>query len=164
MDQFTPEVTDCVKALYEALRRSASSTEIILHTYGKGCVTIDDLNLRTDIRYNVNAIDSYHELTGMYMSVKAIKIKINVLARIDLKQYAHSESSTLPYRKCLTCKKNNVNVMSVNLTTTIYEDSCGFCNKRTCYSKWEYIDIVEGAVVKSFDHNIVIGTISATII
>lgn len=164
MDYYTSEVAACVKSLSEALKRSGKPTEISLHTYGEQQITIDNISRRKDIVYNVRCVDAYQELSGSYNSINSIKYSINKLARAELSQYEHKDAHTISYRKCLTCQRNNVNVMSTNLSKTIYEDSCGFCNQRVCYSRWEYIDIVEGAIVKSFDHNIIIGSITAELV
>lgn len=161
MEQFSPDIIEHARVLSDLLKKEGHPTEIVLHTYGNTTITIGNLDKRSDIVYTVQCIDAYQELNGTYRSIRALRGTIDKLMFDDLKQYEYKEKGMPTCRKCLICKENNVVNMTTDLSKTIYEDSCLFCNERTCYSKFEYMDIIEGAIVKVFNFNVKIGTIVA---
>lgn len=163
MDQFSPAIAECIHALQQALTDEKSSTEITLHRYGSKPFTVLKLSDRKDIRYKVTCSDEYSLINGEYRSIRDIRKRIDDAAYNDLKKFHYGPSDT-SYRRCMTCYSNKNNTMSVALNETLYEDSCAFCGSRTCSSKWEFIDIIEGYIVRASDHKCVLGQITSEIV
>lgn len=162
MSNLSPYVLECINNLRDALYEDSSPTEVILHTYGEDPIIIDKLSDRQDITYVVSCSDGYDTINDSYKSISDLRKCIDKTAYRDLRKYRYVSGHNT-YRRCLKCKENNCTISTIKLTSTLYEDSCQFCGKNNCTSIWEYLDIIEGYIVRSYDHKCVIGTITAIV-